>query len=333
VNVVTVNTTDPETDLTNNNATWSVRIIVTDMTVIKTLLEPPGGLAYVGETVTFRVNVTNRGNQPLEYVPLNDTYDPLKLDYVSASPPPDIVSEATGTLLWLDVTGGAGLAPGSWTVVDIAYAAAESTTPDSTVNLARVIEAKVLDEDIYLDGNDTEQVKILGVGLIVDKSVKTPPSGVANIGDDVVFEVKIANTGDVPILVLPLKDTYDPTKLDYIEATPAPDAVNEASGALDWSDLTGPGSLAPGAYMVVQIKFKALAVTTGIGTTDLAEVIDAYLGDDIYLSGSDTASVVILSPIGGEVLRNPLSRAAPMLGSMMVALAAALYISLKTMNK
>ncbi|MFH2110657.1 MAG: hypothetical protein ABIJ47_05280, partial [Candidatus Bathyarchaeota archaeon] len=313
VNIVTVNTTDPETDYTNNNATWSVRIIVTNMTVIKSLLEPPGGEAFVGETVTFRVNVTNRGNQPLEYVPLNDTYNPVKLDYVSASPSPDIVSEATGTLLWFDVTGGAGLAPGSWIAVNITYVAAESTAPNVTVNLARVIEAKVLDEEIYLDGNDTEQVMILAFGMLVDKSVKTPPSGIANIGDNVVFEVKVTNTGDIPILVIPLKDTYDPAKLDYIEATPAPDAVDEASGVLDWNDLTGPGSLAPSTTVTVQVKFKALEATTGSGTTDLAEVIDAYLGDDTYLNGSDTASVVILSPIGGEVMRNPLSQAAPIL--------------------
>jgi uncharacterized repeat protein (TIGR01451 family) len=287
----------------------------------------------VGETVAFRVNVTNMGNQPLEYVPLNDTYNPAKLDYVSASPPPDVVSEATGTLLWFDVTGGAGLGPGSWIAVNITYAAAGSTAPDVTVNLARVIEAKVLDEEIYLDGNDTEQVKILAYGMLVDKSVKTPPSGVVNIGENVVFEVKVTNTGDVPILVLPLKDTYDPAKLDYIEATPAPNAVDEASGVIDWSDLTGAGSLAPSAYVTVQVKFIALEATTGSGTTNLAEVIDAYLGDDTYLSGSDTAIVIILSPIGGEVMRNPLSQAAPMLSLVTVAAATVVYLTLKTTRK
>jgi len=70
-----------------------------------------------------------------------------------------------------------------------------------------------------------------------------------------------------------------------------------------------------------------------MGTTDLAEVINAYLGDGTYLNGSDTATVVILSPIGGEVIRNPLSQAAPTLSLMTVAAATVVYFSVKTARK
>jgi len=333
VNVVTVSTTDPETDYTNNNDTWSVTLIRTNMTVVKSILDPASGEAYLGDTILFQVNVTNRGNLPLEYVPLNDTYDPSKLDYASAQPPPDFVSEATGVILWLDVTGGAGLAPGSWVAANVTFQAVGGTAPGVTVNQARVIDAKVLGQDIYLSGNDTEQVRVLAPGMLVEKTVEDPPGSVADIGDTVAFEVKVTNTGDIPILVLPLKDTYDPVKLDYLEATPSPDNVNEAAGALDWTDLTGPGSLAPLGSVTVQVKFQTLEATTGTGTTDLAEVINAYLGDDTYLNGSDTAKVIILAPVGGEVIRNPVSAAAPILGLLLSALTLAAYACIETMRK
>jgi len=331
--VATVATTDTETDYTNNNDTWSVRLIHANMTVVKTITDPASGQANLGQTVVFTVNITNRGNTPLEYVPLNDTYDPAKLDYLSAIPAPDIVSEATSTLLWLDVTGGAGLAPDAWALVTVTFQAVGGTAPGATVNLARVIDAKVLGEDIYLSGNDTEPVTILAPGMLVEKTVTDPPSGIADIGDTVVFEVKVTNTGDLPILVLPLKDTYDPAKLDYLSATPAPDAVNETTGTLDWVDLTGAGSLLPMGSVTVQISFQALEATTGSGTVDLAEVIDAYLGDDTYLSGSDTATVIILSPVGGEVVRSPISAATPYLPALAAALTLLAYASTKMMKK
>jgi uncharacterized repeat protein (TIGR01451 family) len=333
VNVVTVATTDTETDYTNNNDAWSVRLIQANMTVVKRIVDPASGEAHLGQAVAFEVNVTNRGNTPLEYVPLNDTYDPAKLDYQSAIPAPDVVSEATGTLLWLDVTGGAGLAPNASVLVTVTFQAVGGTAPGATVNLARVIDAKVLGEDIYLSGNDTEPVTILAPGMLVEKTVVDPPGGVADIGDTVVFEVKVTNNGDLPILVLPLEDTYDPAKLDYLGATPPPDTVNETEGTLGWADLTGAGSLPPTGSVTVQISFQALEATTGSGTVDLAEVIDAYLGDDTYLSGSDTAAVIILSPVGGEVIRSPVSAAAPYLSAVAAALTLAAYAALKALKK
>jgi uncharacterized repeat protein (TIGR01451 family) len=201
------------------------------------------------------------------------------------------------------------------------------------LNHARVIDAKVLGQDIYLSGNDTEQVRVLAPGMLVEKTLEDPPGGAADIGDTVIFKVKVTNNGDIPILVLPLKDTYDPAKLDYLEATPTPDSVNEAAGELNWTDLTGPGSLAPMGSVTVQIKFQTLEATTGTGTTDLAEVINAYLGDDTYLNGSDTAKVIILAPVGGEVMRNPLSAAAPIMGLLLSALTFAAYACIQMMRK
>jgi len=87
---------------------------------------------------------------------------------------------------------------------------------------------------------------------------------------------------------------------------------------LEWTDLTGSGSLAPGGALIVEITFEALEYTDYGGTEDLAEVIDAYVAQDKYLSGSDIASVVILSPVGGEVAFTPLQAASPYIVAALV---------------
>jgi uncharacterized repeat protein (TIGR01451 family) len=119
VNVAVVNTTSRDSNPGNNEDTWSVDLFMVDLLVSKDLAEPMDGIAEMGETVVFTVNITNTGGSSLLTVPLNDTYDPSKLDYVSASPSPDGVNETLGVLLWGDLTGGGVLLPGGSLLVNI----------------------------------------------------------------------------------------------------------------------------------------------------------------------------------------------------------------------
>ncbi len=304
-------------------ATAFVMVVPIDIQVEKTLTEPGDGDAYVKDTVEFTVAVTNTGDIPLETVPLKDTYDPAKLLFKSASPPPD--STGSGVLEWTDLTDPPGpgvLNPGNTIIVGITFEALESTLPGSTTDLAEVIKAKALDEEIYVDGSDDDDVTIMDPAMNVDKELTEPPSGYTDIGGTVKFTVTITNTGDMPIVTVPLKDTYDPAKLGYIDALPMPNMVDTVGGVLEWTDL---GSLDLGLAHVVVINFEALEYTDYSGTEDLAEVIDAYVAQDKYLSGSDTALVVILSPVGGEVTLTPLQAASPYLvAALMLASALAL---------
>jgi len=55
--------------------------------------------AYVGDTATYRITVTNLGNTKLTFVPLDDTFPP-SLQFISSNPAPDSYSEISGTLHW-----------------------------------------------------------------------------------------------------------------------------------------------------------------------------------------------------------------------------------------
>ena len=83
----------------------------------------------------------------------------------------------------------------------------------------------------------------------------------AYVGEEVVFTIRVSNVGDTAVDILPLRDTYDPTMLQFVSATPA--ASNVASGVITWNDLTvSLGNLAPGQSFDVLVRFKALSATS-----------------------------------------------------------------------
>ena len=80
------------------------------------------------------------------------------------------------------------------------------------------------------------------------------------MGEDVVFDITITNTGDVELVTVPLTDTWDPTYLRYQTASVAPSSV--LPGSLRWDDL---GSLAPAASHTVRITMTACWASWGSG--------------------------------------------------------------------
>jgi uncharacterized repeat protein (TIGR01451 family) len=317
-----VNTTSKDSDPGNNEDTWSVPLFMVDLLVSKDLAEPGDGTAEIGETVVFTVNITNTGGSSLLTVPLNDTYDPSKLDYVSASPSPDSINEALGVLLWGDLTGGGVLLPGGSVLVNITFTTIEETTPGSTDDLASVIDAMGSGEGEYVSGSDSASVVILYPELHVSKELIGPPGEVADVDGTVSFNVTVTNAGGIPLIVVPLNDTYDPTKLDYESATSAPDSVDEGAGLLQWYDLTGVGSLAPGASISVVIDFRALEPTGPEGTVNATTTYEG-----VYLSGEDTAKVRITVPVGGEIYPPDLTYPRTIAALILVAASASIVLA------
>ncbi len=101
-------------------------------------------------------------------------------------------------------------------------------------------------------------------------------------------------TGDSTIQVLPLTDTYDSTKLQFVSAEPMP--TSTSAGTLTWSNL---GPLYAGGTRSITVTFKALA-TTSTPTINTGSVNGAtFASGRAVNNASDTAQVTINA--GGSI--------------------------------
>ncbi len=118
------------------------------------------------------------------------------------------------------------------------------------------------------------------------------------------FTLRITNTGNTVITLLPLEDRYQSAYLQYVSASPAADST--ANGVLTWNNLAGSG-LAPNTVAQVVVYFTALADTTLLSpaapctqsgvTTNLAIVRNAQAGATaITPDATACATVPILAP-------------------------------------
>jgi len=234
-------------------------------------------------------------------VPINDTYDYTKLQYDVASPALNTVSP--GLLIWDDLTGGGSLASGQSIQVHINYTAIDGTLPDVTFNHANVTRAAI-GEGTYINGYDTSEVAIADPRIYVEKTLKQPSGGTASIRENVIFTVTVTNIGNTPLITVPLKDTYDPEKLQYDSATVTPDAI--IPGVIHWHNLTHSGKLEPENSITLEITYKAVNKTSPGVTVNTAAVVNATTTVDVLLSGEDDAEVRIAVPVGGEIFRSNL---------------------------
>ncbi len=107
----------------------------------------------------------------------------------------------------------------------------------------------------------------------------------ALVGSTIEFSIRITNTGNVPIDILPVVDYYDPTYLQFASATPAQSSVS--GGVVRWNDLLpGPTNLlAVNASTSVTVRFTALKSTAATviragrsaDATDAEPVVDGLL--------------------------------------------------------
>jgi len=130
------------------------------------------------------------------------------------------------------------------------------------------------------------------------KTLNSP--ALVRTGSGISYTIRITNTGNTWLTVLPMRDVYSTTYLTYgyngSFAAPASND-NTDDGQIDWADLTlALGDVRPGASVSVIVTFTARADTTHLpgGKTDnVAEIHDAvaqYVRDEVGgASGSDPA--------------------------------------------
>ena len=94
--------------------------------------------------------------------------------------------------------------------------------------------------------------------LALTKTLVSPVGGVAAVGEQVAFQIDVANVGNTVMPTVTLTDTFDATMLGFDSSQPAaPDA--QATGVLTWTDITGSGVFSPGDHIVYTLTFDALA--------------------------------------------------------------------------
>jgi hypothetical protein len=83
---------------------WSIPT-VDMMQLSKTLVDPAGSSARVGDRVQYNIDIENSGPiaGTISTLPLVDEFDGGCLSYVEANPPPDNADLITHRLLWYDL--------------------------------------------------------------------------------------------------------------------------------------------------------------------------------------------------------------------------------------
>ena len=104
-------------------------------------------------------------------------------------------------------------------------------------------------------------------------------------------------TSDTVLNPVPLTDTYDPAKLEYVSASFAPSTISTATGVITWTNV---GPLNPGDTKTITLTFKGLepAGNTSETITNTATVTNALFANGLPANGGSDDAVTTLTPTG-----------------------------------
>ncbi|MEP4640623.1 MAG: hypothetical protein ABJZ83_19795, partial [Yoonia sp.] len=255
-NTVTVDATPPAgLDPLEETADEVVSLAVKDaeMTVLKTVPNVPAVLE-AGVDVTFQITVENTGNVTLSLPVLADTLSTV-----------NDLGAADQTLSPVFQSGNDDL-PMSFDVDEVfVYAVTYTLTQDDVDagGISNTVTATATDpqgtsvsdtsDNGAGDGDDPTVVPVSPTGsLETTKSVRTGAPDPAKPTDEVVFEIRVANTGNVTLTAPVL--TEDLTRADNVAITPAPTPVLEAANGTD-GDLDGDNALSVGETWVYTVTY------------------------------------------------------------------------------
>jgi len=265
-----------------------VEFFITDVEVDKELTEPPGGVAGVGEVVTFRITIRNTGTSTLTEIAASDSYPPECLEFVDSDPYPDTVDPVAGELTWDDITASLGdLAPGDEVSFSLRFRViglCEMPLALNCVHVDAVGEYGGEDSAHWCDNVTIEP----GPPEIEVSKVAADPE--VCVGEEVRFGGFIGNIGPVPIATLLMTDTYDTRYLVSLNdpAMWGPDD-GELVRELDMTAMPLP----PGMATALSLSFLAEAATDST-----VDEVRAMANDNPATEQSDTEAVTILPEAG-----------------------------------
>lgn len=243
-----------------------------EVSITKELSSGQDPIVPLNGTVDFNVTIENTGDTTLEVIPLEDVYNTSFFSFQSATIAPDDPTD-DGVLNWSDITSSTGdLAPTQSATITLSFQV-EATGSD--INTATV--AGAIDEHGDTAPTDTDNdgsITVTNPNLALDKKLAIGQDAVIPLNGTVTYDIEIENIGGTQINVLPLRDTYDATLLEFQSATITPDIIS--SGVLEWNDLTTSlGDLASSGTHTVSVTFRVIkASLSNINTARVESAID-----------------------------------------------------------
>jgi hypothetical protein len=262
------------------------------------------GIVVIGTTVEYEVVIVNSGQTVLTTVPLVYTYDPVYLSLTQASALPDEILD-DGRLLWKDLTGGGALLPGQATTISLTFQARASTTGlDNKATKQTVVVANALDE--YGDSVSSVQteasIQITAPGLTLSKELSSPMIGEPKVNDEVIFRIRVTNSGDTLLTRISLSDLYDASILEYVGADigNGTNGTSGHDGIVSWEDITEDlGDLDPGASAEFHVVFRWARVESTTNVVIATSAQDAN-NDEVPPNAVGAGTADIKMPFAGS---------------------------------
>lgn len=97
------------------------------------------------------------------------------------------------------------------------------------------------------------------------------------------FDIVVENTGETPLVIVPVEDAFDAATLAFDSASPTP-PTSMTANTLTWSDI---GSIAIGDSRTISVTFTALASTMGLETNTVCASPSIAGGQQLTLMCDD----------------------------------------------
>ncbi|MBN1874131.1 MAG: DUF11 domain-containing protein [Anaerolineae bacterium] len=284
-----------------------VTITKPGVTVQKTKLSPGGSAVTVGDTVVYRITITNSGTTDIISLPLQDNYSAVCLTYQSAAPA--ATGAGGGIVLWNDL---GALNQGLSTSVDVTFTVAGPCA--AAVNTARVEGA--IDENGDPVPADEEDETIVTVAeppeIAVGKRLMAPAAlaGLQTVplGDVMTFTMAITNTGPNAITRLVVTDTYNSACMNLLTWNTTP--TQQSAGQVYWNTLIpDEPPLLPGETLTLTLTFSATTITakcTNVVTATGRDRYDQDVDGKTSTVGVSIQPTVLRGTVTDSVTNNPI---------------------------
>jgi uncharacterized repeat protein (TIGR01451 family) len=287
LDVVYVDQYDP-TDTSSDTAIVTQPSGTSGFSVRKRRADGSTSPVMIGDTVVYRVRVSNTGTTTLDPISLTDTY-PAALRFISASPAADSHNATQRLVTWTNI---GPLAVGGYREFELAFEAL-SAAP-AAVNSATATHAGT-------PRSDSAVVEIVNAGHTVAKTLLSTKNPVS-YGEYVEYRIVVANTGSTRITEIPLEDTFSAAYLAYVpeSATIEPDGIG--AGMLFWENIAAPDGLAVGGAITNDLVFQVIGAGSPIVNTVAADYsVDEYGSPVPPARDADTNLVSTAGLISGHV--------------------------------